>query len=72
MAKKINQALPEGLAQPEIRPGSLWRDNHGRIVTVESYRFYRVTFYREGYVHPCVQPDQRFIKEFRPVEEKQS
>lgn len=40
MAKKINQALPEAPAQPEIRPGSQWRDNHGRIVTVQNYRFY--------------------------------
>lgn len=67
MAKKINQALSEGRAQPEIRQGDKWRDNYGDIVTVESYRFCRVTFYRKGYEYPCVQPDTRFLKEFKPV-----
>lgn len=68
MAKKINQTRSEGIAQPEIRPGDKWKDGRGDIVTVESYRFHRVTFYREGYEFPCVQPETRFLKEFMPVE----
>ena len=66
MAKKINQALSEGRAQPEILPGDKWRDASGDIVTVEKYGFNRVTFYRDGYDFPCVQPETRFLKEFRP------
>lgn len=69
MAKKINQALSEGPAQPEIRKGSKWRDSRGDIVTIEDHRFSRVTFTREGYSFPCVQPHMRFLKEFTLVKQ---
>ncbi|ATI86716.1 DUF4222 domain-containing protein [Salmonella enterica] len=60
-----------GRAHPEIRPGDKWKDKRGCLVTVESYRFNRVTFYRDGYASPCVQSDLRFLREFKPVEESQ-
>lgn len=67
MKKKLTGFNAGGLAHPEIRPGDKWKDNRGCLVTVESYRFNRVTFIREGYSSPCIQNDQRFIKEFQPV-----
>lgn len=51
MMKKINQARPEGLAQPEIRPGDEWRDKSGGLITVTGYEYNRVTYLREGYEH---------------------
>ena len=58
-----------GHAHPEIRPGDKWKDNRGGIVIIESYRFNRVTFYRDGYSSPCMQSDLRFLTEFQPVDE---
>ena len=34
---KINQARPEGITQPEIRPGDKWRDKTGTFVSVTGY-----------------------------------
>ena len=69
MTIKISGLAAGGRAHPEIRPGDKWKDGRGNIVIIESYRFNRVTFYREGYVSPCIYPEQRFIKEFQPVRE---
>ncbi|MCL5590065.1 DUF4222 domain-containing protein [Enterobacter roggenkampii] len=48
-------------------PGSRYKDSHGAVVTVERVEFNRVTFYRDGYQHPCVQSIERFMREFREV-----
>ncbi|WP_080078063.1 DUF4222 domain-containing protein, partial [Salmonella enterica] len=44
-----------------------YKDAHGALVAVESVTHNRVTFYRDGYQSPCVQPLERFIKEFSEV-----
>lgn len=49
------------------RPQRRYKDAHGALVTVESVTHNRVTFYRDGYQSPCVQPLERFIKEFTEV-----
>ncbi|HHB7836121.1 TPA: DUF4222 domain-containing protein [Klebsiella pneumoniae] len=49
------------------QPGRRYKDSHGAVVTVERVEHNRVTFYRDGYSHPCVQPIERFMKEFREV-----
>ncbi|ELI0073786.1 DUF4222 domain-containing protein, partial [Salmonella enterica] len=51
---------PTGTPQPQKR----YKDAHGALVTVESVSHNRVTFYRDGYQSPCVQPLARFMKEF--------
>lgn len=50
-------------------PGHIYRDSHGSLVTVERVEFNRVTFYRDEYPFPCVQPVERFIKEFTEVKQ---
>ena len=49
------------------QPNHRYKDAHGALVAVERVEFNRVTFYRDGYQHPCVQPIERFMKEFREV-----
>ncbi|EKZ5688494.1 DUF4222 domain-containing protein [Klebsiella pneumoniae] len=67
---KINSGLiAGGKTQPEIHPGHKWEDKSGLPIIIESYRFNRVTFYRDGYGYPCIYPEQRFIKEFQPVKD---
>ncbi|EOJ8425103.1 DUF4222 domain-containing protein [Escherichia coli] len=69
MKKKLTGSPASGFARPVIRKGDKWKDKRGCLVTVESYRFNRVTFYRDGYASPCVQSDLRFLIEFQPVDE---
>lgn len=66
MTKKHNQTPSEGTASPKIRPGDIWRDCRGEVVTIQEYRFNRVTFIRDGYAFPCIQPEMRFLNEFTP------
>lgn len=65
MNKKLNQAQPEGRAQPEIMVCSRWKDGWGAKVTVIEFDGYRVLFLRDGYAHPCRMTDHRFTREFR-------
>ncbi|HHT3835503.1 MULTISPECIES: DUF4222 domain-containing protein [Klebsiella] len=51
------------------QPNHRYKDAHGALVTVERVEFNRVTFYRDGYRFPCVQPVERFIKEFTEVKQ---
>jgi hypothetical protein len=49
------------------QPGRRYKDSHGHRVTVVSVELLRVTFYRDGYEHPCVQPLERFDKDYRLI-----
>ncbi|EMQ4448284.1 TPA: DUF4222 domain-containing protein [Citrobacter freundii] len=69
MKKKLSGFTAGGFARPVICKGDKWKDKRGCLVTVENYRFNRVTFYRDGYESPCVQSDLRFLTEFQPVGE---
>lgn len=44
-----------------------YRDAHGQVVSVVTVEHNRVTFYRQGYQFSCVQPLERFLKEFTEV-----
>ncbi|MFA1661611.1 DUF4222 domain-containing protein [Klebsiella quasipneumoniae] len=46
-----------------------YRDAQGQTVSVVSVAHNRVTFYREGYQFPCVQPIARFMKEYTEVKQ---
>jgi hypothetical protein len=50
-------------------PNQRYKDAHGHTVTVVEVAHYRVTFHREGYQFPCVQPVERFLKEFTEVKQ---
>ncbi|HHK9712462.1 TPA: DUF4222 domain-containing protein [Klebsiella pneumoniae] len=69
MVKSNSGTAASGFAHPEILHGDKWADKSGLSIIIESYRFNRVTFYREGYKSPCIYPEQRFVKEFQPVRE---
>ncbi|AIQ99016.1 hypothetical protein LG71_03435 [Pluralibacter gergoviae] len=50
-------------------PDRTYRDAHGQVVSVVSVEHNRVTFYRQGYQFPCVQPIERFMQEFTEVKQ---
>ncbi|MEQ9940309.1 DUF4222 domain-containing protein [Pectobacterium polonicum] len=45
-------------------PNQRYKDAHGHWVTVVSVEHNRVTFFREGYEFPCVQPLAQFLEYF--------
>jgi hypothetical protein len=49
------------------QPGQRYKDSHGHRITVVNMEFLRVTFYRDGYEHPCVQPLERFDKDYQLI-----
>ena len=57
------------MTKPTISPNPdrTYRDAHGQVVSVVTVEHNRVTFYRQGYQSPCVQPVERFLKEFTEV-----
>ncbi|MEG9311659.1 DUF4222 domain-containing protein [Klebsiella pneumoniae] len=67
MTIKISGLAAGGRAHPEIRPGDKWKDSRGSIVIIESYRFDRVTYCREGYSSPCFCTPERLVREFEFV-----
>ena len=50
-------------------PNHAYRDAQGQTVSVTAVAHNRVTFYRKGYQFPCVQPIERFMKEFSEVKQ---
>lgn len=49
------------------QPNQRYKDAHGHRVTVTHADYQRVTFYRDGYEHPCVQPLERFSKDYQLI-----
>lgn len=49
------------------QPNQRYKDSHGHRITVVSVEFLSVTFYRDGYEHPCVQPLDRFDKDYKLI-----
>lgn len=64
MAKKINQAKPEGFAHPQIEINTRWKDNSGLKITVIRVELNRVFYLRDGYEHECVCSHDRLRREF--------
>lgn len=50
-------------------PNHAYRDAQGQTVSVVSVAHNRMTFYRDGYLFPCVQPIDRFMKEYAEVKQ---
>lgn len=50
-------------------PNHAYRDAQGQTVSVVAVAHNRVTFYRDGYQFPCVQPINRFMKEYSEVKQ---
>ncbi|HBC7364260.1 TPA: DUF4222 domain-containing protein [Klebsiella oxytoca] len=50
-------------------PNHAYRDAQGQTVSVVYVAHNRVTFYRKGYQFPCVQPIDRFMKEYAEVKQ---
>ncbi|MFA9593069.1 DUF4222 domain-containing protein [Citrobacter telavivensis] len=64
MMKNKTGLISGGKTQPEIRPGDIWKDSHGSVITVSECAHNRVIYYRDGYDSPCICSPDRLRREF--------
>lgn len=54
-----------GYVHPEIKPGDIYRDNKGRLVTVDKCEYGRVYFIRDGFPFATKLLARVFLDRFR-------
>ncbi|MGG6157347.1 DUF4222 domain-containing protein [Salmonella enterica] len=57
--------IASGYAHPEIKPGDIYRDNKGRLVTVDKCEYGRVYFIRDGFPFSTELLARVFLDKFR-------
>lgn len=57
--------IASGYAHPEIKPGDIYRDNKGRLVTVDKCEYGRVYFIRDGFTFTTELLARVFLDRFR-------
>ncbi|EBQ4755161.1 DUF4222 domain-containing protein [Salmonella enterica subsp. diarizonae] len=57
--------IASGYAHPEIKPGDIYRDNKGRLVTVDKCENGRVYFIRDGFSFTTELLARVFLDRFR-------
>ncbi|EGL5072765.1 DUF4222 domain-containing protein [Salmonella enterica] len=57
--------IARGYAHPEIKPGDIYRDNKGRLVTVDKCEHGRVYFIRDGFPFTTELLARVFLDKFR-------
>ncbi|EBG1930682.1 DUF4222 domain-containing protein [Salmonella enterica] len=63
---KLNSGLnASGHAHPEIKQGDIYRDNKGRLVTVDKCEYGRVYFIRDGFPFTTELLARVFLDKFR-------
>ncbi|EHE1282197.1 DUF4222 domain-containing protein [Salmonella enterica] len=57
--------IASGYAHPEIKPGDIYRDNKGRLVTVDKCEYGRVYFIRDDFPFSTELLARVFLDKFR-------
>lgn len=57
--------IASGYAHPEIKRGDIYRDNKGRLVTVDKCEYGRVYFIRDGFTFTTELLARVFLDKFR-------
>ncbi|MEG0870357.1 MAG: DUF4222 domain-containing protein [Hafnia sp.] len=70
MKKKNSGLTAAGKTQPEIRPGDIFKDLRGNLITIKTVTPVRVSFQRKGYSAECACSPQRVLSEFTPVKQQ--
>ncbi|HEC7609235.1 TPA: DUF4222 domain-containing protein [Salmonella enterica subsp. enterica serovar Muenchen] len=59
-----------GLPQPEIRPGDIYQDRHGRRVMIKTVSTTRIVYTRPGYPDECFCSPSRLVRDFTPIKKQ--
>lgn len=71
MMKKKNSGLTaSGLSRPEIRPGDIYQDRHGKRVMIKTVSATRIVFFRPGYPDECFCSPSRLVRDFTPIKKQ--
>lgn len=71
MMKKKNSGLTaSGLSRPEIRPGDIYQDRHGKRVMIKTVSATRIVFVRPGYPDECFCSPSRLARDFTPIKKQ--
>lgn len=71
MMKKKNSGLTaSGLSRPEIRPGDIYQDRHGKRVMIKTVSATRIVFVRPGYPDECFCSPSRLVRDFTPIKKQ--
>lgn len=71
MMKKKNSGLTaSGLSRPEIRPGDIYQDRHGKRVMIKTVSATRIVFFRPGYPDECFCSPSRLARDFTPIKKQ--
>ncbi|HCM1914244.1 TPA: DUF4222 domain-containing protein [Salmonella enterica subsp. salamae serovar 28:r:e,n,z15] len=70
MKKKISGLTASGVSQPEIRPGDIYQDRHGRRVMIKIVSATRIVYTRSGYHEECFCSLSRLARDFIPVKKQ--
>ncbi|EBU8698878.1 DUF4222 domain-containing protein [Salmonella enterica] len=65
MKKKLSGLTASGHTRPKIYPGDIYRDNKGRLVTVDRCENGRVYFIRDGFTFTTELLARVFLEKFR-------
>ncbi|EBC1279115.1 DUF4222 domain-containing protein [Salmonella enterica] len=72
MKKKLSGLTASGHARPKIYPGDIYRDNKGRLVTVDRCENGRVYFIRDGFSFTTELLARVFLDRFRLHRQKKA
>ncbi|EHH2969141.1 DUF4222 domain-containing protein [Salmonella enterica] len=70
MKKKNSGLTASGLSRPEIRPGDIYQDRHGKRVIIKTVSATRVVFFRPGYPDECFCSPSRLVRDFTPIKKQ--
>ncbi|EAT6911239.1 DUF4222 domain-containing protein [Salmonella enterica] len=70
MKKKNSGLTASGLSQPEIRPGDIYQDRHGKRVMIKTVSATRIVFFRPGYPDECFCSPSRLARDFTPIKKQ--
>ncbi|EFR3656299.1 DUF4222 domain-containing protein [Salmonella enterica] len=70
MKKKNSGLTASGLSRPEIRPGDIYQDRHGKRVMIKTVSATRIVFVRPGYPDECFCSPSRLVRDFIPIKKQ--
>lgn len=70
MKKKNTGLTASGLTHPETRPGDIYKDRHGRQITIKTVSAKCIVYTRPGYPDECFCSPSRLVQDFSPVKKQ--
>ena len=70
MKKKNSGLTASAPFRPEIRPGDIYKDAHGRRITIRTVSPQRIVYTRPDYPDECFCTPARLLRDYIPVKKQ--